>query len=299
MPKNRLFQIMYYLLEKGKVTAPELAKKFEVSIRTIYRDIDVISSAGVPIYATPGKNGGIAIPDTFILNKSLFTESEQKLMVSALQGLAFLDKEESAELLAKFSSLFSIKDRNWLEVDFASWNSNQPTTAQFNQLKEAILNQNIISFDYTNNLGEVTARKLNPDKLIFKSGNWYVYGYCHLRHKFRWFKLTRIKNLKILTKKFKLQESPSPQTPEIVPFDLVTVKLKFTKKAAFRVYDEFSEDITTDAQGNLFVTTKLPNNERLYSYLLSFADNVEVISPLPVRKKIKLKIQKISKKYKT
>ncbi len=290
--KNRLFQILYYILEKGKVTAPELAKKFEVSIRTIYRDIDTISSIGVPIYTTQGKDGGISILDTFILEKSFFTESEQELIINALQGLPFIEKKESEELLSKFSSLFQIKATNWIEVDFSSWKSNQPTQEQFNNMKEAILNQNMISFQYINNLGEMTERELNPCKLVFKSGNWYVYGYCHLRKEYCLFKLTRIKSLKMLKSKFSLQVPSPTYLKEIFSFDLIEIELKFDKKMAFRVCDEFSEDISTDAQGNLYVTTKLPNNATLYSYILSFASDIEVISPPQVREQLKLKIKK-------
>lgn len=299
LPKNRLFQIVYYILEKQKVTAPELAKKFEVSQRTIYRDIDTISNAGIPIYTTRGKDGGISILDTFVLKKAFFSKSEQKLMLDALQGLSFIDQKETSKLLTKFCSIFQIKEDNWIEVDFSSWKSNQPTEKQFNRIKDAILNRNVISFQYINNSGKRTKRNLNPDKLIFKSGNWYVHGFCHLRKEYRLFKLTRIRDLKVLNHNFHWKKLSAKIIHETDKTDLVQVKLKFNKTIAARVYDEFSEDIELDAQGNLYLTTNLPNNDTLYSYILSFANNVEVISPLPVRKQIADKIAKIQEIYKT
>ena len=114
MRDSRLFRILYYILEKGKVTANELSEKFEVSVRTIYRDIDVISSAGIPIYATQGKGGGIEIADDFVLKKSLLSEKEQEQILVALKGLEGINKQYENELLTKLSAFFKIKNTNWL-----------------------------------------------------------------------------------------------------------------------------------------------------------------------------------------
>ncbi len=119
MRESRLFRIVYYLLQNGKATAPELAQKFEVSIRTIYRDIDSISSAGIPIYATQGKGGGISILNDYTLDKSLFSEQEQEQMLTALQGMIATTEKNSNELLIKLNGLFQIKSTNWIEVDFS------------------------------------------------------------------------------------------------------------------------------------------------------------------------------------
>lgn len=78
MQESRLFRILYYLLDKGQATAPELAEKFEVSVRTIYRDIDAMSSAGIPIYVTTGRNGGIRFLDGHILDKTFFSSGENR-----------------------------------------------------------------------------------------------------------------------------------------------------------------------------------------------------------------------------
>lgn len=137
MSESRLFKMVYYLLEKGKSTAPELSEKFEVSIRTVYRDIDVISSAGIPIYATQGKNGGIFIADDFTMDKSFFTETEKEHILNALQGIIATDGKNSDELLTKLGALFQIKSTNWIEVDFSDWIQNNP--------KQDIFNLNFIS----------------------------------------------------------------------------------------------------------------------------------------------------------
>lgn len=118
MQESRLFRIVYYLIEKGKSTAPELAQKFEVSARTIYRDIDVISSAGIPIYATQGKNGGIIIDENFTLDRSMLSKKEKEQILSGLQALFVANSNNTNELLTKLGALFHLKTTNWIEVDF-------------------------------------------------------------------------------------------------------------------------------------------------------------------------------------
>ena len=148
MKNNRLFRILYYVLGKGKVTAKELADKFEVSVRTIYRDIDSISGAGIPIYATQGKGGGIEIAEDFVLSKSFLSENEKQQIMSALQGLDSTTKQYENELLIKLSALFKIKSSNWIEVDFTNWQNNKLHEKAFSDIKNAILSKHVISFSY-------------------------------------------------------------------------------------------------------------------------------------------------------
>ena len=167
MKDNRLFRMLYYILKKGKVTARELAERFEVSIRTIYRDIDSLSSAGIPIYAIQGKGGGIEIADEFVLSKSLLTEDEKEQIMTALYGLENVNKSYENELLIKLSALFKIKNTNWIEVDFNSWQNNKIYEKIFNEIKSAILSKNILEFLYFGS-NEETYRKVKPVRLLFK-----------------------------------------------------------------------------------------------------------------------------------
>lgn len=148
MEQSRLFKIVYHLLEKGKSTAPELAEKFEVSIRTIYRDLDAISAAGIPIYTTQGKGGGIFIMQDFVLNKSILSEQEKEQILMALQGISITEHNQTDELLMKLGGLFQSKVTNWIEVDFSEWYKNTPNYDVFNLIKNAIFNQYIITFSY-------------------------------------------------------------------------------------------------------------------------------------------------------
>lgn len=295
MRESRLFRIVYYLLQNGKATAPELAQKFEVSIRTIYRDIDSISSAGIPIYATQGKGGGISILNDYTLDKSLFSEQEQEQMLTALQGMIATTEKNSNELLTKLSGLFQIKSTNWIEVDFSDWAHRTPQQDTFNIIKEAIFQKRTISFCYFSGKGNKEKRNVRPIRLVFKSKSWYLYSFCLLRNDYRFFKLTRIKELEMLSETFTQDFTPTKIEKQIQVENTVAVKLKFDRQAAFRVYDEFTDNITEDSQGNLYVQVDLPDNEVLYSYVMSFSDSVEVIEPQSIREQMKKDYRKCRK----
>lgn len=298
MEQSRLFKIVYHLLEKGKSTAPELAEKFEVSIRTIYRDLDTISAAGIPIYATQGKGGGIFIMQDFVLNKSLLSEQEKEQILMALQGISATEHNQTDELLMKLSGLFQSKITNWIEVDFSEWYKNTPNYDVFNLIKNAIFNQYTITFSYFAREGNYSNRTVEPIKLIFKNKDWYLYGFCLLRNDFRFFKLTRIKDLEISSDTFIREVKSSHEIETVIKNkNFIHAKLKFSPKVAFRVYDEFTDNVSKDNQGNLYVNIDLPDNETLFSYILSFGDNVEILEPDYLRHSMKEKLALMLEKY--
>ncbi len=298
MEQSRLFKIVYHLLEKGKSTAPELAEKFEVSIRTIYRDLDTISATGIPIYATQGKGGGIFIMQDFVLNKSLLSEQEKEQILMALQGISATEHNQTDELLMKLSGLFQSKVTNWIEVDFSEWYKNTPNYDVFNLIKNAIFNQYTITFSYFAREGNYSNRTVEPIKLIFKNKDWYLYGFCLLRNDFRFFKLTRIKDLEISSDTFIREVKSSHEIETVIKNkNFIHAKLKFSPKVAFRVYDEFTDNVSKDNQGNLYVNIDLPDNETLFSYILSFGDNVEILEPDYLRHSMKEKLALMLEKY--
>ena len=297
MKDNRLFRILYYILEKGRVTANELADKFEVSVRTIYRDIDSISSTGIPIYALQGKGGGIEIAEDFVLNKSLLSENEKQQIMSALQGVDNTTIQHENELLTKLSALFKMKNTSWIEVDFNNWQNNKLYEKAFNDIKSAILSKNIISFTYFSSNEKETSRSVKPVRLIFKSQDWYLYALCLLRNDFRYFKLSRIKNLEIHEEKFEDSFDDVILKKEIPNNHKVRIKVKFNRKVAFRVYDELNGEITEDDDGNLYTEIEIPNDYNLYNYIFSFGDGAEVLEPKDIRMQIKEMINKMAEKY--
>ena len=297
MKDNRLFRILYYILEKGKVTANELADKFEVSVRTIYRDIDSISSAGIPIYVLQGKGGGIEIAEDFVLSKSLLSENEKQQIMSALQGLDNTTIQRENELLTKLSALFKMKNTSWIEVDFNNWQNNKMYEKTFDDIKSAILSKNIISFTYFSSNEEETSRSVKPVRLLFKSQDWYLYALCLLRNDFRYFKLSRIKNLEIHTEKFDDSFEDILLKKEMPHENTVNIKVKFNRKVAFRVYDELNGEITEGDDGNLYSEIEISNDYNLYNYIFSFGDGAEVLEPKEIRRQIKEMINKMAEKY--
>lgn len=297
MKNNRLFKILYYVLEKGKVTANELAEKYEVSIRTIYRDIDVLSSAGIPIYATQGKGGGIEIADDFVLKKSFLSENEQEQILIALKGLELTNKEYENELLTKLTALFKTKNTNWIEVDFTNWQRSKSYDELFKDIKSAIINKNIVRFIYFSSNKKETSRKVKPIRLLFKGWDWYVYAFCLSRNDFRYFKLSRIKEFEILPNTFEDDFDSIVLKKEIEYEETVFVKVKFDRGMAFRVYDEVSSAIEEDEDGSLYATVELPNDYNLYNYIFSYGDAAEVLEPKEIRDKIKNIINIMAKKY--
>ena len=297
MKNNRLFKILYYVLEKGKVTANELAEKYEVSIRTIYRDIDVLSSAGIPIYATQGKGGGIEIADDFVLKKSFLSENEQEQILIALKGLELTNKEYENELLTKLTALFKTKNTNWIEVDFTNWQRSKSYDELFKDIKSAIINKNIVRFIYFSSNKKETSRKVKPIRLLFKGWDWYVYAFCLSRNDLRYFKLSHIKEFEILPNTFEDDFDSIVLKKEMEYEETVFVKVKFDRKMAFRVYDEVSSAIEEDEDGNLYATVELPNDYNLYNYIFSYGDAAEVLEPKEIRDKIKNTINIMAKKY--
>ena len=201
MKINRLFEIIYILIEKESITAKEWAEKFEVSTRTIYRDVEILSSVGIPIYMTKGRGGGISLLPNYILDKTVLTDKERENILSSLRAVQTVDIADSnskQELIQKFSSLFGNSYIDWIEVDFSSWHDYKDQSNIFQIIKSAIFNKKKIKFEYSNSKGEQTYRKVEPLKLCSKGGSWYLYGYCDKRCDYRFFKLMRMKDLTIL-----------------------------------------------------------------------------------------------------
>lgn len=299
MKESRLFRILYYILEKGKATAQELADRFEVSVRTIYRDIDSISSAGIPIYALQGKGGGIRIAEEFVLSRSLLTKEEKEQILTALQGLENTNTLCENELLTKLSALFKMKNTNWIEVDFSNWKKDLRAEKLFQDLKSAIISRKLVSFSYFSSSEEETVRSAKPARLLFKGQDWYLYAFCLLREDFRYFKLSRIKNLEVLPEGFEEDFEGLILEKEIPAEDLLLLKIKFDRSAAFRVYDELGGEIREDEDGSLHAEIRLPDDGSLYHYIFSFGDSAEVLEPKEVRARIKEMAERILKKYKT
>ena len=291
---NRLFEIVYILLQKKKTTAKELADRFEVSTRTIYRDIETLSTANIPIYASKGKDGGIGLLDEYVLNKTILSEEEQNQILFALQGMKKVKGQDEKDILEKLSILFNKKIDDWIKIDFSNWGNVQEE--RFDIIKSAILNKQLIGFTYYNSNGEESKRIVEPLQIWFKDKSWYLVSYCKLKQDYRIFKIARIKEVNMLQEHFE-RELPKEEN-EQYNFKIIELELEINKAMTYRVYDEFeSKEITKKQDGNFIIKVKYPENEWVYGYILSFGEHAKVLSPGYAKNIIKDKLQKTLKNY--
>jgi predicted DNA-binding transcriptional regulator YafY len=286
-------------MNKKQMTAPELANHFEVSKRTILRDIDTLTMAGIPIYTTQGKGGGIFIQDRFMLNKTFITEDEQKQILFSLQSMSATELIETDKVLGKLRSLFDYPNKEWIEVDFSRWGHSATDNAKFEILRAAIINKLAVSFDYLSAYGESKGREAYPLKLSFKSKAWYLQSFCSSENDYRTFKFNRMSNVTVLDESFngKEYEIPKIEPPEN-PSSLryVDVTLLVSSLAKHRIYDEFAEsDITINKNGTF--TLRITEGQWLYDYILSYGTAVEVLEPQYVRDEMMVRIEKIKNLY--
>ncbi len=297
MQINRLFQIIYILLDRKSMTASELAERLEVSARTIYRDIEVLSAAGMPVYMSKGKGGGISLLPNFVLNKTILTDQEKADILSSLHAVNSVSPEMRDTALNKLRSLFGQNGTDWVEIDFNSWTNESQDKESFESLKTAILNRNEVEFYYASGKGEYTFREVYPLKLGFKYQSWYLYGYCKEREDYRFFKLRRIRELRLREEKF-IMAAPAHIFTETNIFkeEYMNIKLKLSSKWAHRVYDEFTNFQQLE-DGSFVAEIQFPKGDWVLSYVASFGEGCQVIEPEELRTEIKNKLQNILKYY--
>lgn len=303
MKQDRLFQIIYTLLDKKKVSAPELAEKFEVSVRTIYRDVDTLSASGIPIYALSGKNGGISLMPNYTFDHSLLTDKEQNEMLFALQSMKASDQNVDL-LLSKLGTLFKKENQSWIEVDFSRWGHKKVDADKFDKLRQSILNKQLLEICYLDGYGKESQRNIKPVKLIFKQSNWYLQSFCLKAQDFRTFKVNRIAKLVLLDEYYDdvdgVFENNPPIDSETIASDYATIKLKVSSTMAFRIYDEFlPSDVEKSPDGSLIVTATRPIDGWIYSYILSFGEAIEVLEPIEVKHDLIKYLEKLQKHFKS
>ncbi len=301
MKTNRLFQLLYILLEKQTSTAPELARQLEVSVRTIYRDIETLSSSGVPIYAMAGKGGGISIMPGYTFDKALLSDDEQDQILFAIQSLQVADQDVD-ELLQKLGGAFQKVSTNWIEVDFSRWGMKKTDSERFECLKTAILEKRVLRIIYCGTSGSIGERDVEPLKLIFKNKSWYLQAFCLKAEDLRLFKVNRIKDIELTDVVFTegFDDLPSLESDELYAFEGTEIYLKFPSSLAFRVYDEFERNsIEVQPDGSLCVSVIFPLDDWAYSYLLSFGTNIEIVEPIDLREQLTDYAKRIYEHHKT
>ncbi len=301
MQVDRLIQIVFLLLRRENITAKQLAEELCVSTRTIYRDINILSVAGIPITSQKGYGGGLSLLQGFSLDKSYFTQEEQNNIVQALQILKSSNYPGAEKSLNKVAGLFSHNlQSDWLEIDFSYWGSPEKERNNITVLERAIINKYVITFIYFNTELTITNQVVEPLKLMFKSHAWYLVAYSKHKNDIRTFKMSRIRELQITDQLF---ERELPKDFSITPvykeeYNVPVFILHFSEKIAYKVYDEFQEKyIKKLDDGTLEVTFRYQLSDWTFLYLLSFGEYVEIIEPVEARTILKEKAEKIFSKY--
>ncbi|WP_240037121.1 helix-turn-helix transcriptional regulator [Paenibacillus amylolyticus] len=304
MEHNRLFRMLLLLLEKKKTTAPELARLFEISVRTVYRDIDRLSAAGIPVYTTTGKHGGIHLMDHYVMDKSLLSEDEQNEILLGLYSVSAIPHLNSARMLGRLTTLFDHK-LDWIEFEYSPWSSIPEQEMQlFNQVKQAIFASQLLAFHYIDSNGEASEETALPVKLIFKNNTWYFQGLKQAEHQSSslvTYKIKRITELRFVPGAYERTEAYTLKKEELIEGknrgqyndmegkskEQPELQLLFEHSVAYRVYDLLDPAIIQqEPDGKLQVSLQLDQGERLYSFLMSFGSKVKVIAPMAVRKEL-------------
>ncbi len=301
MQIDRLIQIVFLLLRHENITAKQLAEELCVSTRTIYRDINILSIAGIPITSQKGYGGGLSLLQGFSLDKSYFTQGEQKNIIQALQLLKSSNYPDADKALNKAAGLFSHNlQSEWLEIDFSYWGSPEKERSNITVLERAIINKYVITFTYFNAELTITSQIVEPLKLVFKSHAWYLVAYSRHKNDIRTFKMSRIRELQITDQLF---DRELPKDYSITPtykeeYNTPIFVLRFSEKIAYKVYDEFQEKyIKKLDDGTLEVTFRYQLSDWTFLYLLSFGEYVEIIEPIEARNILKEKAKKIFSMY--
>jgi len=308
MKVDRLVSIIMILLEKERIGAHELADMFEVSPRTIYRDIDSINMAGIPVRSTSGVGGGFEIMQKYKIDKKVFSTADLSAILMGLSNLSTMIRgDELVNALAKVKS-FIPADRakdielkaNQIYIDLSPWMGNTHIQPYLEIIKTALQESKLLSFEYADRYGNKTERTAEPYQLVLKSSHWYWQGYCHKRNDFRLFKLSRTSNLQMQDEFFTPRDYQKPQLDitDIVATMQTKIKIRIHKSVMDRVLDYCAyEHFSPDGDQHYIVSFPFIENEYYYNILFGFGDKCECLEPLHIRTEMKRRIHDIATLY--
>ncbi|MRM88653.1 YafY family transcriptional regulator [Faecalicatena contorta] len=308
MKVDRLISIIMILLDKERVGAQELADIFEVSPRTIYRDIDAINMAGIPVRGASGVGGGFEIMQNYKVDKKVFSTTDLSAILMGLSSLSNMIRgSELINALAKVKSFIpadQAKDielkANQIYIDLSPWMGSINIQPYLEIIKTALQESKLVSFDYADRYGNKTARTAEPYQLVLKSSHWYFQGYCHKRNAFRLFRLSRISNLQMNEETFTPREYQKPQLDfaDILASMQTKIKIRIHSSVMDRVLDYCTyEDLSPDGNEHYIVNFPFIENEYYYNVLLSFGDKCECLEPLHIRTEMKRRLYNIAAIY--
>lgn len=304
MTSENLFELVYILLDKKTVTAGQVAEHFGISTRTVYRWVDALALAGIPVYTSRGKSGGISITEDFSLDETVLTEEEKQSVLASLKAVSSLSGEADSAI-SKLAHLISENvNTDWIEIDFAPWYGRKDEVRKlFGLLKTTILHRQKIVFEYYSAKGEFTKRKVEPWRIIFRGQDWYLYGFCDLRQEPRNFKFTRIRNCRVSGEKnshFPYDFVPMLQRETFDEnTEMVNLKLQVSNIALAMILDSQMVYNIEEIEGNpneKIIQLKMPRVGWLMNWILGFGSGMKVLEPAEIKNWIKDEISKMNKK---
>lgn len=300
MKIDRLIGILSILLQQDKITAPQLAEKFEVSRRTINRDVEDLCKAGIPIVTAQGVNGGISIMDGYKLNRTLLTSSDMQSIIIGLRSLdsvAGTNRYQQLMDKLKVNTGSTLSSNEHIVIDLSSYYK-ESLAPKIEYIQDAIERQRYIRFAYYGPRGEGD-RKIEPYLLVFQWSSWYVWGYCMKRKDYRMFKLNRMQELEVLEECFEKRDIPPFDiTPEGPFVREIPVKALVDAHMKWRLIEEYGLDSFSEQEdGKLLFQFEFNDEDNLFSWLFSFGNSIELLEPLKYREKAALMAQRILDKY--
>lgn len=302
MKAERLYAITVYLLNHGRTSASELARHFEVSLRTIQRDMDSLCLAGIPVIAVNGAAGGYEISDRFTMDKDFATSDDYSHILTALRGLVSATGDQGAKQTLEKIAHASAPGDNGIILDFSVLQEGDQVTLQ--RLQTAVLEKHAVEFTYTNNDGETRTHNVEPVAVIYRWYAWYLLAYSRVKKDYRTYKIVRMSDLMITDRSFekehesadvilrKSRKTDSRQYTEIL--------IRCRGAARARVREYLKGTITREyADGDALMKATVVDNEQFWiGTLLSLGDDVEVVAPEEVRRRLLDCAEKIVALYK-
>lgn len=294
MRVHRLLSIILILTNKKSVTASELANHFEVSLRTIYRDMDKISEAGVPIAAHGGHGGGYYIMDPYSVKDLFFNKGEMQTVLSLVDGLQILfgNNQQFNDILMKCQhSLDDDRSEDVIKINMSHFSMSEELAGYLSIMNKAIEEKQVLAFYYINRKFNYEERIIEPMRITFSSGEWFLEGFCRVRQNYRRFKFTRIKELHtngqhyVPNRSIADMETGFHKSYEINSIEL---KLHFRERIGKQLAEHFYQDSIEKVDDGYLVTDVLPNDEGLIKFILGFGQDCRVLYPIELRDKVKI-----------
>lgn len=309
MKIDRLASIIMILLERKKINAPELAKMFEVNLRTIYRDIETINQAGIPIITYRGPSGGIGIMEEYKIEKKLFTLSDITELLIGLKSIhSTLSSQELLNTIVKIKGLVpkdeikQVEEKiNQIKIDHTPWLGNERIKLNLEKIKSAINENKFISFKYFDRLGQKSERKIEPYRLVLKNSNWYIQGYCLFREDFRIFEVSNMSSLKVLDEIFIPRNFDYDSQDIYFRTDKETITLKLLiHESLLDIMVEFcgNDNVTIYKSDKYIAYFPFVEDDYFYNMILRFGNKCECLEPEHVRLEIIRRIEELLSIYK-